>query len=152
MTHIQSGDDVIARELRVGDHHVAARHDRAHGPGAGDQPVRDEDLGADVGPFMMAVINTKNVHRSNFLMGHPYGANFVYDEMVVAGHRDRCSPEFDRRTRQDRRHEQLWVVSLGPRGVLHGQDPLERDPEARALGRQHPCCPDALRKGGRRGH
>lgn len=43
----------------------------------------DEDVGADVGPFMMAVINTKNVHRSNFLMGHPYGKDFVYDEMSI---------------------------------------------------------------------
>jgi hypothetical protein len=32
---------------------------------------------------MMAVINTKNVHRSNLLMGHPYGRDFVYDEMVM---------------------------------------------------------------------
>ena len=34
---------------------------------------------------MMAVINTKNVHRSNLLMGHPYGRDFVYDEMIVVG-------------------------------------------------------------------
>ena len=40
-------------------------------------------MGADVGPFMMAMINTKNVHRSNFLMGHPYGRDFVYDEMTI---------------------------------------------------------------------
>lgn len=43
----------------------------------------DADIGAEVGPFMMAVINTKNVHRSNALMGHPWGTNFVYDEMSV---------------------------------------------------------------------
>jgi short subunit dehydrogenase-like uncharacterized protein len=43
----------------------------------------DPDLPGDVGPFMMAVINTKNVHRSNFLMGHPWGQDFVYDEMSV---------------------------------------------------------------------
>src|SRR5262249_8867216 len=35
-------------------------------------------------PFPMAPINTKNVHRTNFLLGHPYGTNFVYDEMMVA--------------------------------------------------------------------
>jgi short subunit dehydrogenase-like uncharacterized protein len=33
----------------------------------------------------MAPINTKNVHRTNFLLGHPYGADFLYDEMIVAG-------------------------------------------------------------------
>lgn len=49
----------------------------------GDQPMHDPDLGADVGPFMMAIINTKNVHRSNLLLGHRYGTDFVYDEMSV---------------------------------------------------------------------
>jgi short subunit dehydrogenase-like uncharacterized protein len=33
----------------------------------------------------MSPINTRNVHRSNALMGHPYGTGFVYDEMIVAG-------------------------------------------------------------------
>jgi short subunit dehydrogenase-like uncharacterized protein len=32
----------------------------------------------------MAPINTKNVHRTNFLLGQPWG-DIVYDEMVVAG-------------------------------------------------------------------
>jgi short subunit dehydrogenase-like uncharacterized protein len=49
----------------------------------GDQKQMDEDLGAEVGPFMMATINTKNVHRSNLLQGHAYGADFAYDEMSV---------------------------------------------------------------------
>jgi short subunit dehydrogenase-like uncharacterized protein len=49
----------------------------------GDKVHHDPDLGADVGPFMMAAINTKNVHRSNYLMGHPWGPDFVYDEMSV---------------------------------------------------------------------
>jgi short subunit dehydrogenase-like uncharacterized protein len=49
----------------------------------GDQPQHDPDLTADVGPFMMAMINTKNVHRSNFLMGHPWGRDFAYDEMSI---------------------------------------------------------------------
>lgn len=50
----------------------------------GDQVEADPDLGgAQVGPFMMAAINTKNVHRSNFLQGHAYGTDFVYDEMAV---------------------------------------------------------------------
>ncbi|MBS0335142.1 MAG: saccharopine dehydrogenase NADP-binding domain-containing protein [Proteobacteria bacterium] len=49
----------------------------------GDKVAHDEDLGADVGPFMMAAINTKNVHRANALMGHPWGTDFQYDEMSV---------------------------------------------------------------------
>jgi short subunit dehydrogenase-like uncharacterized protein len=47
-------------------------------------PEYDEAVGAWVAPFMMAVINTKNVHRTNFLAGHPYGTDFQYDEMMVA--------------------------------------------------------------------
>ncbi|MDZ4369860.1 MAG: saccharopine dehydrogenase NADP-binding domain-containing protein [Phenylobacterium sp.] len=50
----------------------------------GTAPEEDPDVGP-VAPFMMAVINVKNVHRSNLLMGHPYGTDFVYDEMVMGG-------------------------------------------------------------------
>ena len=49
----------------------------------GNAVEHDEDVGVDVGPFMMAAINTKNVHRSNALMGHPWGTDFAYDEMAV---------------------------------------------------------------------
>ncbi|HEX2800457.1 MAG TPA: saccharopine dehydrogenase NADP-binding domain-containing protein [Phenylobacterium sp.] len=49
----------------------------------GNSVQHDEDLGVDVGPFVMAVINTKNIHRSNALMGHPWGTDFLYDEMAV---------------------------------------------------------------------
>jgi short subunit dehydrogenase-like uncharacterized protein len=49
----------------------------------GDKPEQDADLGAQVAPFMMAMINTKNVHRSNLLQGHTYGTDFVYDEMTI---------------------------------------------------------------------
>ena len=33
----------------------------------------------------LTLINTRNVHRSNMLMGFPYGKEFVYDEMVLTG-------------------------------------------------------------------
>jgi short subunit dehydrogenase-like uncharacterized protein len=52
---------------------------------SGHKPMLDELLGVWVAPFVMAAINTRNVHRSNFLLGQAYGADFVYDEMVVAG-------------------------------------------------------------------
>ncbi len=51
----------------------------------GDAPLFDDALGSWCAPFIMATINTKNVHRTNFLLGHPYGADFVYDEMVLTG-------------------------------------------------------------------
>ena len=50
----------------------------------GVMPEYDEAVGGWVAPFVMAVINTKNVHRTNFLAGHPYGTDFRYDEMMVA--------------------------------------------------------------------
>jgi short subunit dehydrogenase-like uncharacterized protein len=51
----------------------------------GNKPVYEEDLQSWTAPFMMALINTRNVHRSNMLMGFPYGKDFVYDEMVLTG-------------------------------------------------------------------
>lgn len=51
----------------------------------GSKPAYEEDLQSWSAPFMMALINTRNVHRSNMLMGFPYGNEFVYDEMVLTG-------------------------------------------------------------------
>ena len=51
----------------------------------GNRPAFDEDLNSWTAPFVMANINTRNVHRSNMLMGFPYGKEFVYDEMMVTG-------------------------------------------------------------------
>ena len=47
-------------------------------------PGYDPGMNALLVPFPMAAINTKNVHRTNFLLGHPYGTDFAYDEMMVA--------------------------------------------------------------------
>ncbi|WP_353229402.1 saccharopine dehydrogenase NADP-binding domain-containing protein [Novosphingobium sp.] len=51
----------------------------------GDQPMLDDTTGSWAAPFVMAIINTKNVHRTNHLLGHPYGVDFVYDEMILTG-------------------------------------------------------------------
>jgi len=57
----------------------------------GHKPMVDEALagpggeGVWVAPFVMAAINTRNVHRSNYLLQHAYGADFVYDEMLITG-------------------------------------------------------------------
>ena len=51
----------------------------------GDKPVFDDVLQSWTAPFVMASINTKNIHRSNMLMGHFYGTEFVYDEMMMTG-------------------------------------------------------------------
>ena len=52
---------------------------------SGAKPMLDDALGLWVAPFVMAAINTRNVHRSNFLLGQAYGADFVYDEMIITG-------------------------------------------------------------------
>jgi short subunit dehydrogenase-like uncharacterized protein len=49
----------------------------------GDHAYDDKVTGSWVGPFMMAGINTKAVHRSNFLLGQRWGAGFQYDEMQM---------------------------------------------------------------------
>ena len=55
----------------------------------GNKPEFDTSIDSWVAPFVMASINTKNIHRSNMLMGHMYGEDFVYDEMLVTGSGDR---------------------------------------------------------------
>ena len=57
------------------------------GPDEGDQiwvhyePVLD----SWTGPFMMAMINTRVVRRSNMLLGYEYGRDFTYKEVVATG-------------------------------------------------------------------
>lgn len=58
-------------------------HTGAHQP-TGLLPEYDGTIQAWVAPFVMAPINTKNVHRTNFLLGQPWG-DMIYDEMIVTG-------------------------------------------------------------------
>ena len=52
---------------------------------SGESVEHDAAAGQWAAPFIMATINTKNVHRSNFLLGKAWGADFVYDEMMLTG-------------------------------------------------------------------
>lgn len=45
----------------------------------------DEDFNAWSAPFIMAAINTRIVHRSNFLRDKLYGQDFIYDETMLTG-------------------------------------------------------------------
>jgi short subunit dehydrogenase-like uncharacterized protein len=49
------------------------------------EPENDADLGTNVVPFFLAMINTKAVHRANYLLGYPWGENFQYQEMIFEG-------------------------------------------------------------------
>ena len=51
----------------------------------GEGAVYDDLAKSWTGPFIMATINTKNVHRSHFLRGHPWGADFMYGERLMLG-------------------------------------------------------------------
>lgn len=69
----------------------------------------DEAAQSWTAPFIMAPINTKNVHRSNFLSGHPYGADFVYDERMLTGD----GPKGEKRAKAAARQEKLQTIMLG---------------------------------------
>ncbi len=56
---------------------------------SGNKPMVDEVLNLWVAPFIMAAINTRNVHRTNHLLNHRYGSDFVYDEMLITGPGDK---------------------------------------------------------------
>jgi short subunit dehydrogenase-like uncharacterized protein len=75
----------------------------------GDRPLHDEAAGAWATPFIMASINTKNVHRTNFLLGHPFGTDFVYDEMMLTGD----GPAGETRARRAHRQSNLQTTLLG---------------------------------------
>jgi short subunit dehydrogenase-like uncharacterized protein len=72
----------------------------------GETPYEDQAAGAWVGPFMMAGINTKAVHRTNFLAGHPWGEGFQYCEM-----RCRFWPARHQKT------SAAWVASISARAA-----------------------------------
>jgi short subunit dehydrogenase-like uncharacterized protein len=52
---------------------------------SGQEAGYDDWADAWAGPFVMATINTKNVHRSNALRGHPWGEDFAYSEKLLTG-------------------------------------------------------------------
>ncbi len=52
---------------------------------SGLAPIFEDDLNSWSTPFVMATINTKNIHRSNLLLGHEYSTDFAYDEMFLTG-------------------------------------------------------------------
>lgn len=47
------------------------------------RPAFDDHLKRWLAPFVMAGINTRIVHRTHALAGHPYGNDFLYDEATL---------------------------------------------------------------------
>ncbi len=99
----------------------------------GDTAAYDDAAGGWTGPFVMAAINTKNVHRSNALRGHPWGRDFVYDERMLTG----SGASGERRAKALARNARLQsaVLGFGPaRELLRrlalpkpGQGPSQRE-------------------------
>lgn len=84
---------------------------------SGETVERDETAGQWATPFIMAMINTKNVHRSNFLLNHAWGEDFVYDEMMLTGD----GPEGEKRARTAKKQgdRQNAMMGFGPaRAIL----------------------------------
>jgi short subunit dehydrogenase-like uncharacterized protein len=75
----------------------------------GESAVYDASAKSWTGPFVMAAINTKNVHRTNALRGHAWGRDFVYDERMLTGDGDRGK----RRAKALARKTQLQNLALG---------------------------------------
>ena len=67
-------------------------------------------------PFVMAPINTKNVHRTHALRGHPWGQNFVYSERMLTG---RGAKGEQRAKKAARTHKlQNLLLAIGPTRAL----------------------------------
>jgi len=83
---------------------------------SGAEVAEDTAAGSWVAPFMMAMINTKAVHRSNLLLNHAYGRDFVYDEMMMTG----PGATGEKRARAMARREAIQnaLIGFGPTRAL----------------------------------
>jgi short subunit dehydrogenase-like uncharacterized protein len=90
----------------------------------GNRPLYDEELQSWTTPFEMATINTRNVHRSNMLLGFPYGRDFVYDEMMLTG------PGEKGEERARRRLAAINAEKMGGGGPKPGEGPSKEERES----------------------
>jgi len=84
----EAGKDPSIRKL-VADPYVLYPTGIAAGTDGADQMGTryDQDFEQWTSPFVMAVVNTRVVRRSNALMGFPWGEDFRYDESLLSGSR-----------------------------------------------------------------
>jgi short subunit dehydrogenase-like uncharacterized protein len=90
----------------------------------GNKPALDDDLKSWTAPFVMSSINTRNVHRSNMLMGFPYGRDFVYDEMMLTGPGAQGEDTAKRITAANN------AEKMGPGGPKPGEGPSKEERES----------------------
>ena len=70
----------------------------------------------------MAAINTRNVHRSNALLGFKYGKDFAYDEMMLTGDGEKGEAIA--------KHVASDKSMVGPDAPKPGEGPSKEDREA----------------------
>ena len=87
---------------------------------SGTAPQYDEELNSWSAPFIMAAINTKNIHRSNLLLGHQYGEDFRYDEMLLTGDGEQGKAAADYVAKDD---------SIGKSDLQPGDGPTQEERE-----------------------
>jgi short subunit dehydrogenase-like uncharacterized protein len=76
----------------------------------------DELAASWTAPFVMAPINTKNVHRTHALRGHPWGTDFVYSERMLTG-RGAKGEQRARRTARNNKIQNV-LLAIGPTRAL----------------------------------
>ena len=71
----------------LADPYALAPPDMRSGPAQPDlqKPERDEATGQWLAPFVMAGVNSRVVHRTNALLGRPWGPGFRYRETMAVG-------------------------------------------------------------------
>lgn len=126
--------DAVRRNPQIGvamlDPFALSPERLAAQPG-GDSLVQDADIPAWSVPFIMAAINTKNVHRTNALAGHPYGRDFTYDEMQMFTSEKRARAAFNQNNMQRRMLDFAPTRALLRRFALPkpGEGPSKEDRE-----------------------
>ena len=78
----QASKDANVRKMLANPYALASRRG----------PARDATGAKKIGgrwtaPFFMGPVNSRVVHRSNMLLGNPYGEDFTYEERMITGGR-----------------------------------------------------------------
>lgn len=79
---------------------------------SGDVVIREDDIPGWSAPFVMAAINTKNIHRTNALTQFRYGRDFTYDEMQLMGEGDAGERRANAAIKQSRTQQVLLGFPL----------------------------------------
>jgi short subunit dehydrogenase-like uncharacterized protein len=82
----------------------------------GDAVLYEADIPSWSTPFVMAAINTKNVHRSNALSNFRYGRDFSYDEMQMTG--DGPAGEKRAKAAANQMRMQMGLLAFAPARAL----------------------------------